>query len=203
MVTIVGVGPGHPDLMTPAAVKCISRADTLIGSKRALETVETEGKQIYYITANIEDTISAISDNRDREVAVLVSGDPGFYSLLKTIRNELPELPVKVIPGISSVQMLFSVIAQEWQEVQLASVHGRQINELDDLIKNNGKICILTDEKLTADEVCRYLHGMGVRGRAVVGRNLSYPDQEIIDKTVGEIATMHGLGSSVLYIEKT
>ncbi|MCL6472078.1 MAG: precorrin-6y C5,15-methyltransferase (decarboxylating) subunit CbiE [Firmicutes bacterium] len=201
MVTVVGIGPGHPDFITPAAVKCIKDADVLIGGKRALEAVEKAGKQTYLVTADIDDTLSAISDNRDREVAVLVSGDPGFYSLLKAIKKGLPELPIKVIPGISSVQMLFSAIAQEWQDVQLISVHGRPINELDSLIKRTNKICILTDEKLTADKVCRYLQSSGFNGRAVVGRNLSYPDQEVIDKTIEEIAAMQSLGSSVLYVE--
>lgn len=202
MVTVVGIGPGHPDYITPAAARCIKKANVLIGGRRVLSSVDVEGKDIHYITSDIESAVKVVRENADRKVAVVVGGDPGFYSILKTIRNRLPELNIKVIPGISPVQLLFSMIGCEWQDVTLVSVHGRPVNELKEAIVRNRKVCVLTDERLTAPEVCKYLKGLGMAGRAVVGKNLSYPDQEIIDATVNEVAGMAGLGSSVLYVEQ-
>lgn len=202
MVTVVGIGPGHPDYITPAAAKRIEEADVLIGGRRVLSSIDVAGKHIHYISADIESAIQVIKENAARNAAVVVGGDPGFHSILKTIRDRLPKIAVEVIPGISPVQFLFGLIGQEWQDVALISVHGRQVDELKEAVGHNKKVCVLTDEKLTAPEVCRYLKSLGAGGRAVVGKNLSYPDQELVDTTVDEIAGMNGLGSSILYIEK-
>ncbi len=202
MVTVVGIGPGHPDYITPAAAKRIAEADVLIGGKRVLSSIDVDGKDIYYITSDIKSAVKVVSENADRKVAVVVGGDPGFYSILKTIRDRLPKIAIEVIPGISPVQLLFGLIGREWQDVALVSVHGRTVDELKEVVGHNKKVCVLTDEKLTAPEVCRYLKGFGVGGRAVVGKNLSYPDQELVDTTIDEVAGMGGLGSSILYIEK-
>ncbi|MBE0446609.1 MAG: precorrin-6y C5,15-methyltransferase (decarboxylating) subunit CbiE [Actinobacteria bacterium] len=203
MVTVVGIGPGHPDYITPAAVKRIGEAQVLIGGKRVLEAVDRAGKEIHEATADIDSIIRTIEDNRDKNTVVLVSGDPGFYSMLQTIRRKSPHLPIDVVPGISSVQVLFSLIAQEWQDIAFTSVHGRAINELDKTIRDNKKICILTDDKITPAVIGRYLAALDINGRAVVGRNLSYPDQELIDTTIDKLAGLGGLEQCVLYVEVT
>lgn len=49
------------------------------------------------------------------DVVVMVSGDPGFYSLLPWLKKKFPSAPVEVIPGISSVQAAFCLIGEAWQ----------------------------------------------------------------------------------------
>jgi len=201
MVTVVGIGPGNPDYITPAALDCIDRAEVLIGAKRALDSFDIGGKQVHYITADMDAVVKAVKENQHRETAVVVGGDPGFYSILKTLRIQLSSVKVNVIPGISSAQFLFSLIGREWQDVVFTSVHGRMLDEINGLVTNNKKICILTDDKFTAPSVAMHLITLGLSGRAVAGRKLSYPDQELIDTTIDELAKMEGLGSSVLYVE--
>lgn len=201
MITIVGVGPGHPSYITPAAIDCIDQAEVLIGGKRLLQAIGTSCKEVYFITGNIDEAIEVIENSADKETAVIVSGDPGFYSILKTIRERLPDLPVKVIPGISSVQLFFSLIGQEWQGVVFTSVHGRSIDVIDKALKDKGKICILTDDKVSVPEIGKYLHNYGLKGRAVIGKNLSYKDQELIDTTIDKLIEADVVGSCILYLE--
>lgn len=201
MVNVVGIGPGSLDYIAPAALNRISDAEVLIGAKRVLDSFDVSGKQVYYITANIDAVIKVIEANQDRETTVVVGGDPGFYSILKTLRERLSNIKVNVIPGVSSAQFLFSLIGQEWQDVAFVSVHGRKLDEINGVVRNNKKVCILTDDKLTAPSVAMHLITLGLSGRAVAGKNLSYPDQELIDTTINELAKMDGLGSSVLYVE--
>lgn len=203
MVTVVGAGPGHPDYMTPAAQKHIEAAEVLIGGKRLLDSIDTAGKEVHYITGHVDSALEVLERSHadDKNMVVVVSGDPGFYSILQTIRNRLPDLPVNVVPGISSVQIVFALLGQEWQDVVFTSVHGRSMDALDKMIGQSKKVCLLTDDKLTAPVVARHLREIGVSGRAVVGKSLSYPDQELIDTTIKALAEMDGLGSCVLYIE--
>ncbi|HZD60612.1 MAG TPA: hypothetical protein VE439_09205, partial [Anaerolineae bacterium] len=68
-------------------------------------------------------------------------------------------------------------------------------------IMDNKKICILTDNKITPTAIGKYLTGLHINGRAVVGKSLSYQDQELIDTTIDKLAEIKGLDSSVVYIE--
>ena len=201
MVTVVGIGPGHPDHITPAAVKRISAAEVVIGARRVLDAVDTEGKEVIEATADISAAMTAVDKNKERNTVVVVSGDPGFYSMLKTIRNNLPEIALDAVPGVSSMQMLFARIGEEWQGVALASVHGRSLDGLDAMIIRHKRSCLLTDNVHSAPAIARYLADKGINARVVAGANLSYDEERIVDTTLAELAKLEGFESSVLYIE--
>ncbi|HEY3373908.1 MAG TPA: precorrin-6y C5,15-methyltransferase (decarboxylating) subunit CbiE [Candidatus Aquicultor sp.] len=207
MVTVIGMGPGSREYVTPAAKQSIQESDIVIGARRVLDiavlpgVIGISGKEVYEVTGNIDTTLSLIRKNCEKHVAVLVSGDPGFYSLLQTIRTRMPDIEVSAVPGISSMQLLFGLIGESWYDVKFISVHGRPIDVLDVAAQGHKKICILTDTSLTGEIVARYLLSLGIAGRAVAGMHLSYPNQQVIDTTVQELASMNGLESCVLYIE--
>jgi len=201
MVTVVGIGPGHPDHITPAAVKRINEADIIIGATRVLAAIDTRDKRVVDISAGLDGAVRAIEENRKENVVVVVSGDPGFYSMLKTIRDRLPGLHPDVVPGISSIQLLFARIGRQWQDVALTSAHGRTLADLDKTIERHGRICVLTDNIHTAPAIARHLTLRGIDGRAVAGENLSYEDEKIVDTTLAELSKLEGFSSSVLYIE--
>lgn len=50
------------------------------------------------------------------DVVVMVSGDPGYYSLLPWLKKRFPEHPIEVIPGISSVQACFALVKEPGRE---------------------------------------------------------------------------------------
>lgn len=205
MVTVVGIGPGHPDYMTPAALRRIEAADVVIVGRRLLDSlghvVDLSTKEIHFVTGDIDAAMCAIQENCARNLAVVVSGDPGFFSLLKTIRERLPEIRVSAVPGISSMQALFGLIGEDWVGVDFVSVHGRSFDALGDVLSRKKRVCVLTDDRITGVKLAQYLHNLGVRGRAVAGKNLSYPDQILIDETIEEMSKRDGLESCVLYIE--
>ena len=67
-----------------------------------------------------------IGENLARQdVVVMVSGDPGYYSLLDALRRGFPQEAIQVIPGISSFQLAFARLALPWHEAELLSFHGR------------------------------------------------------------------------------
>ena len=84
-VNIVGIGPGNPELLTTAARQAIEKSNILIGDKRMLAAFANENKTTY-ATIKVAEIVEAIQNAQAAdEVAVLVSGDVGFFSLAKTI----------------------------------------------------------------------------------------------------------------------
>ena len=85
-VNIVGIGPGNPDLLTGEARQAIASSNILIGDKRMLAAFADSSKTVYDTikTAAIAEIAAQAQPEKD-VLAVLVSGDVGFFSLAKTI----------------------------------------------------------------------------------------------------------------------
>lgn len=113
---IAGIGPGNRDYILPKALSAIENARFLVGGKRALHDFAKEGQETYPVTGKLSLLAEWLEEKLALDdVVVMVSGDPGFYSLLPWLKKRFPESPLQVIPGISSVQAAFCLINEPWQ----------------------------------------------------------------------------------------
>ncbi len=201
-IFVVGVGPGSRDYLTPAAERAIRDADILVGGKSALSMFPSTGaKQRKMMDGNIQGVISFIEANRDKEVAVLASGDPGFYSILDAVLRNFPRDEIEVIPGISSVQLCFARIRESWSDARFRSLHGRDVAGLVEDLRSPGKLALLTDESNSPNKVAELLlrAGLGNR-RTVVCENLARANEKIVDATLEEISRHEFSGNCVMVI---
>ena len=188
-VNIVGIGPGNPDLLTGAARKAVEEANILIGDKRMLAGFNQTNKKVYTTIKTKE--IAEIAEAADEEkdvIAILVSGDVGFFSLAKTIQGKLPNCDCKRFAGISSLVYFASQIEMSWDDAKIVSMHGREQN-LIHAVATNKKVFSLTGGDNSAHALCKRLteHGLG-DVLVYVGENLSYPEEKITVGKASEIA---------------
>lgn len=179
-VYVVGLGPGHRDYILPIALKVINNSEVIIGGKRHLESIDTESKETYILDGRLESFIDFIKQNyNEKKIAVVVSGDTGFYSLLKYIKRNLNKEIIEVIPGISSMQYMFSKLGESWDDAYIGSLHGREENFIEK-IKKYKKVGLLTDKKWTPSSIANELVKNNLSDRTIyVGENLSYEDEKI------------------------
>lgn len=191
-IIVVGIGPGAPEYLLPIANHQIGKARTLVGSKRALETFARKGTKTQAITGKLEDTFFFINENLlFGDVVVMVSGDPGYYSLLPALRKNFSPAILSVIPGISSMQLAFAKLALPWQDAQLVSLHGR-IPEKGTLQYKPGKILgMLTDTVYTSKKIVQLLsdNQWPLDSSVYICARLSYADEEIVETTLEKAAT--------------
>ncbi|MHB1418424.1 MAG: precorrin-6y C5,15-methyltransferase (decarboxylating) subunit CbiE [Bacillota bacterium] len=201
-VKVIGIGPGAPQYLTPIASAAIGEAEVLVGGPRALGTFGSPGKDQFRITADLNSAVAFIKDSRqEKKVAVLVSGDPGMYSLLDFLRKHFFPEELEVIPGISPVQLMFARLGRPWYDVRVLSVHGRSVENILVQVKQGGTVALLTDQRLTASKVARYLLENGVPDRkTAVGENLSYPEEKILLSTLALIADKVGIGANSVVV---
>lgn len=191
--TVVGTGPGTRDYLPPAAVSAVEGAEVVIGSPRALELFALEGKETHTLGPDLSRLVVLLRQRQKRAVAILVSGDPGFFSLLSWLRREFPEQKLRVVPGISSVQMAFARLATSWHDAVFVSLHGRGWRKLDPYLprlrKQTGlKLAVLTGGKITPAELARYLLQQGVKTRVWVGAALGHPEEQWVETDLDELA---------------
>lgn len=191
-ITVVGLGPGNKDYLTRAAEKAISSADVLIGGRRQLEMFHDVQAEKYIITSNIQSVLSIIESkaaDNNSNIVVLASGDPGFYGILSSLKQGLPNLDIKVIPGISSIQLACARLGITWDDALLISCHGRDCTALTAEIKNHKKIIVLTDPKRNPGQLARVLLKQGASDKTVfVACNLSYENELVIKSTLKQLA---------------
>lgn len=202
-MTVVGIGPGNPDYLIPAGKKAIDAADVVVGGKRALaDFVKTDQKKIY-ITGNLPalaEELRALPPTT--KLVVLVSGDPGYYSLLPWLKRTFPESAIKVIPGLSSIQVAFSRLGETWQDADLLSFHGR-VPPAEKLIYATGrKLAFLTDAEhnpaFIAGELMR--NGWPKDTFAAALERISYEDERIVEGTLQDCTKLAGFAHSVLVV---
>ncbi len=176
---VIGIGPGDPDYILPVSRKAVENADILIGGRRQLDLFSYTEKKELLLKGNYKEVLSYIVKNKDNEkIAVLVSGDPGYHSLLGVISKHFNSDNYRVFPGVSSFQVAMARVGLIWNDSELISLHGRSLSEL--LERKSHKLVLLTDYKNTPWQIARYLLDHGFKGRtAVIAENLTYPDEQI------------------------
>lgn len=181
-VIVVGIGPGSPDYLIPAAKRAIDEAKVLIGSKRALETFAPKNCETHAIGADIPEVLSLVRRRlKESDVVVMVSGDPGFYSLLAAIRQQFEPKQILVIPGLSSIQTAYARLAKPWHDAVLVSLHGRHVDEEVLSYKKGKSLAILTDANQKPSVIASTLSRLGWPPGAQVWlcSNLSYDSEQI------------------------
>ena len=200
-VNIVGIGPGNPDLLTGEARQAIAASNILLGDKRMLSAFADSSKTVYdTIKTSAIAEVAAKADPAKDVLAVLVSGDVGFFSLAKTISGKLPDCECVRYCGISSLVYFASKLQLSWDDAKIVSMHGRDQN-LVAAVAQNKKVFSLTGGDHSPQALCKQLceHGLG-QVLVYVGENLSYPEEKITQATAEEISALSFPSLSVMML---
>ena len=90
---VAGIESGSKEYILPKALSVIEKGRYLVGGHRALSDYGHAGQEMYPITGKL----SLLADWMESalkkdDVVVMVSGDPGYYSLLPWLKNGLQEI---------------------------------------------------------------------------------------------------------------
>ena len=200
-ISIVGVGPGSPEYVTPVAKKAVANAQVIIGAERALSLFagDISGESIKLTAKNNNDALknALISSQQGKLVVVLSTGDPGFSGLLRTFSKLTIEtnVEVDVIPGISSVQVCAARLLLPWDEMRLFTFHQHateeEKRELFESVRSRRIVMLLPESKsFSPAEVAKFLISKGVSANtpAFVCENLTLKDERIVSTTLAGVS---------------
>ena len=188
---VIGMGPGVKEYIMPSALRAIEHSEILFGAEKLIAPFTDSESSIEGVpfTGSLNKFLDKLDFHRQKQrAAVLVSGDPGFYSLLGAVKRRFSPNEYEVIPGLAAYQLACARIGLPWQEFRLTSVHGRPMEELDRLGNSDQGVIILTDNRNNPARVSQYLKNLGWKDRTVwVCENISYPEEKIEKYGLGEI----------------
>ena len=151
-----------------------------------------------------EEILACLAAQPDTDTAILYSGDTGFYSgaakLLPLLRTM--GYSVRVLPGLSSVQLLAAAVGRPWQDWKLVSAHGRVCDPVTEVL-SHPQVFFLTGGGDSPATLCSKLTAAGLgAAHALVGENLGTPAEAIRFGLARELAAQSFAPLSVLLIER-
>ena len=180
LITIIGCGPGSAEYLTQAAKQAAGEADFMIGSKRLLELFTgtscekiAEGADTAKVIMEIEALLGK------GKIAILVSGDPGLYSLARPVIRRFGAAKCRVVPGVSSAQLAFARIGMDWSDAKIISAHAGDPAMGLDAFRAESKIAVLGGRKESPAWVRKLAESMGENYAIFALENLSLPDERV------------------------
>lgn len=177
-ITIVGAGPGRLELWNDEAKNAVVQAEMVLTTRRFSQVVQTLNSNYQILLfSEIKEYIQNLS-GKISSVAVLVSGDVGFYSAAKLFCS-IENSTVTWVNGLNSLQYLCAKCNMDYQDFVTVSVHGRE-GSVVPYVCYHPKVFILTGGKQKAQDVLQELtdHGLG-NVKVIVGENLSAENERI------------------------
>jgi cobalt-precorrin-7 (C5)-methyltransferase len=200
-ITIVGCGPGSLDYVTPAAIRAVESADVLVGTKRLLDLFPASPAERIDIGSAVRQIVEKIEEiPADRRIAVLVTGDPGLFSLAAMVIRRFGRHSCRVIPGISSVQTAFARIGLNWTDARIVSAH-KDDPEIDPSLKSAEKIAVLGGRKTSMKWIADTLLKGDASDRSVfVMEDLTLETERIREIEPGDLASLEAVSRAVVLI---
>ena len=196
-INIIGMGMSEKTL-TREALDLISEADILIGAKRLINEFAHMKKPSF--NAYLSNDILEIIEKTDSEkIAILVSGDVGFYSAAEKLVDVLKDYNPNLISGISSVSYFFAKCSLPWKDANLISCHGLDTNIVSS-VRRNRYTFALTGKNIPElqNELIKY--GFGDL-KVWIGENLGSNEESVQESIISDLGGKEFSSLTVLIIE--
>lgn len=189
MITVVGCGPGGKGHITQAAIEAVVNAELVIGAKRLLEMFPDIDAAKMELEKSISDALDLIGDRlKTTNVTVLVSGDPGLFSLTGLIIKRFGRDQIKVVPGVSSVQAAFALLGLPWSSALTISAHKGEPEMSHNEILRHDPIAIITGWDGVSEWVGDLMSHENAKRRIVfVCENVTYSNEKVYRLRTEEI----------------
>ena len=183
-VTVVGLDGSMP---TGKAAEALAAARLVVGGRRHLAAVEglvPAGARRVELGADPGAALEVLAGAGP--VVVLASGDPGFFGILRLLRERLGTTPIEVLPAVSSVAAAFARAGLTWDDAIVVSAHGRDPAPAVNACRRWPKVAVLTEPRFGPAELGAALAGLD--RHLIVAERLGTPDERVTTTTPEEAA---------------
>ncbi len=180
MITVIGLD-GSP--LTSPAADALAAATLVAGGRRHLDQVAVPAGATVSVMGDVAQAIEAVA-RHNGDVAVLASGDPGFFGIVRALGER--GLEVRVIPAVSSIALAFAEAGLSWDDALVVSAHGRPLGPVAAACRAHSKVAVLTAPGSGPAELGAALAGSG--RRLTVASSLGGPEQNVVEVSAEQAA---------------
>lgn len=203
-VHAVGIGPGDLDFLTPRGRQAIEGADVVVGFETVIEFVAdvTNAELLACGYSDEAETLSAFAD-RVRGGAsgtAVLMGDPNHsgYQFVGKVQRAVGR-PVRVVPGISSLQIAASRARTPMEETAFVTLHksgdlGGDLARLRESVGDRHLLVLPRPFDWMPGDIAAELLDAGASPAldALVLERLTHDDESVTQTTLGRLADHAG-----------
>jgi precorrin-3B C17-methyltransferase len=221
-IHIVGIGPGSPDWLAPAARKAIESADMIVGYQTYLQQIESLATAIPRESSamrhEIERARRAIElSEAGKTIAIVSSGDAGIYGMAGLIfelleNRRMTTVQVEVFPGITALSAAAALLGAPLMTDFAAISLSDYLTPLDTILRRlraaieaDFVICLYNPRSHQRNEPYErtqqlLLENLGGDHPVGVVRNAFRKNQEVIVTTLEDLCSLEIGMDSILII---
>lgn len=198
-IYFIACGVGNENLICEKARQVLRECDMAIGAKRLAEKFCFKNLVCEIRSEKIADLIK--NNPQKKKIAVIFTGDIGFYSGATKLYKLLENYEIETICGISSPIYLCSKLKKPWENVKLISLHARKSNIISAVCENEKVFALLGGEN-NVNSLCELFCKYKMENVVLnVGENLSYENEKITTGTAKELLKKDFSSLSCILIE--
>lgn len=176
-ITVVGLDGAT---LPPGAAQALAGAQVVVGAPHQLAAVAVPAAAAVLGPTELDELSS------DAPTVVLASGDPGFFGIVRTLRER--GLRPVVLPARSSVARAFALLGRSWDDVAVVSAHGRSLRRALNVCRAHPAVAVLTGPGAGAAEIVTGLAGW--HRSVFVAEDLGGP-HERVSRFGGQVSDPH------------
>ena len=203
-VHAVGIGPGNLDYLTPRGREAIETADVIVGFETVVEFIadETDAELLTCSYKDEREALTTFADrvaDGERGTAVLM-GDPNHsgYQFVGKVQDVV-DRPVRVIPGISSLQIAASRARTPMEDTEFVTLHKSgditaDLDRLTDAVGDRHLLVLPRPFDWMPGDIAAHLldHGADPTLDALVLEKLTHEDESISRSSLGDLTEHAG-----------
>jgi precorrin-4/cobalt-precorrin-4 C11-methyltransferase len=204
-VSIIGAGPGDPELLTIKGRRLLDDADVIIYAGSLVNPALLKGLNAETFDSaklNLDEIVEIMRDkaNKGKKVVRLHSGDPSIYGAIKEQMKRLDSLgiPYEVVPGVSSAMATAAALKEEFtlpevtQTLIITRLGGRTPVPEKEALRRLSEIRASTLIFLSVHKIDRVvselLNGYPEDTPVAVVERVTWPEERIVRGTLKDIA---------------
>jgi len=201
-ISIIGCGPGSPDCLTIEAVKAVRTCVRIVGSQRLLGLFPWFTGEKIPIGTDMSSAVKMIDEIREKgPVGVLVSGDPGLFSLARLVRDKFGSDICKNVPGISSLQVAFARVGLDWSDARIVTSHAQDPDsDVVSSLYSESKIAVFLGRSDSMNWVRSFLMTHPREVKCLLFENLTLEDEKIREIEAGCMTEIKVSSRSLLLV---
>lgn len=156
---IVGMGENGLAGLSPPARAVVEAAEVIVGGSRH-PGLPVAAERLDW-PEDFADLIALLRRHQGRRVAVLVAGDPLWYSVGARIGRAIPPAEIVYHPQVSAFQLAAARMGWSLADLETLTVHGRPVEQMIAFIQPDQRLLILATGADTPARIARFLTERG------------------------------------------
>ena len=189
-LSIVGVGEGGLEELSPAARSLIDTAEVLVGGRRHLAMIPEDPddrRERLHWPSPFDTLAEEIAKRRGQRVCVLASGDPMNYGVGAKLARLYPIDDMTILPSPSAFSLACARLGWSAPDTALLSIHGRPLESLHPAVQPGARLLALTSGREAPAEVAALLRARGYGpSRMIALERMGGPKERRIEGTADD-----------------